>query len=271
MAFRKKPENSKYEFILANKKFSFSAITTYEHCPYAYKLLYIDDIEDRIDNFYGEYGRLVHNCLEEYFKKNIDIYEMRNYFENNYNKMVVSCLPDYPRNIDKKYYKQALDFFSNFSFDWDIYDVVVVENTLRFDLFGYKFTGRPDLILRNKKEKENILLDFKTSKPFYTNRRTGKEVIKTDRINKYKKQLYLYTYGYKQAHDEEINKMQIWFTRPSRKMTFLWNYEEEKEALLWAENLLHQIWKEETFPYNNKEKYFCDFLCSARNVCEFRK
>ena len=74
---------SEYSFILDNIKFSYSGVNTFKNCPHSYKLNYID-AEKNIENAFGQFGLLIHNTMEKYFGGEIDIWDLSDYYEDNY-------------------------------------------------------------------------------------------------------------------------------------------------------------------------------------------
>lgn len=260
---------SSYDFIIDGITFSYSSISTFNTCPYAFKLGYIDK-KPRVDNFFGEYGRLVHDCVEKFFAGELEIFELTQYFKEMYPKVMLSTIPPYPRNMEFTYTESAIEFFDNFAFNYEKYDIRNVEKTIHFKIDGTDFTGRPDLVLTEKKEDENVLVDFKTSKVFRIDKRTGKETKDTGKIDGYKRQMFLYTYGLRTQYDIPIHKIMLWFTRPDRQLIIPWRYNEEKEAVLWAADMINKINLEEKFPYDNSNSFFCNYLCNVREACEYR-
>jgi len=260
---------SSYSFIINGIRFSYSSLSAYDTCPYSWKLNYIDK-KPKANNFFAEYGRLVHDTLEKFFQGQIEIFEMTQYFQEMYPEVMKSPLPPYPKNIDFSYKESALDFFNNFSYDYDKYEILDVEKTIKFKLSGTDFTGRPDLLLKNKSTDENYIVDFKTSKVFRTDKRTGKEKKDKKKLDGYKRQMSLYTYGLRNYYKIPIHNIMLWFTRPNRKLIIPWDSKVEQNAVFWAEDIIERIKKDEDFPYNNTNSFFCDILCNVRESCEYK-
>lgn len=61
---------SEYEFILDNMTFSFSSLTLFEQCPYAWYLKYIE-CRDKASNCYADFGSYCHKILEMYAKEEL--------------------------------------------------------------------------------------------------------------------------------------------------------------------------------------------------------
>lgn len=256
--------NTEYDFIIDNITFSYSSITTFENCKYGFKLAYIDK-KERVNNFFGEYGTLVHNTLELYFDGTLENYELSGYFKDMYYETMVSPPPPYPAGMEENYIEQAEKFFDEFYFPVGEYDIVSVEDTLWFDIDGTNFTGRPDLILKEKETNERILTDFKTSKINPTLKSWDKK-----KIEGYHKQMLLYIYGFRKAKDIKIDKIMLWFTRPDRKIFIPWTQKEEDHTLDWIRGLLKDIRSEKEFEANTSSDYFCNYLCGVREHCEYR-
>lgn len=262
---------SSYEFIVDGMKYSYSSISSFETCPYSFKLMYID-YKDRINNFFAEHGTLMHNCFEQFFNGNLESYELTKYFTDNYDIFVKADAPDYPAGMKERYIEQGIEFFNNFSFEKDDYEITNIESKIDFELApGITFTGRPDLVLKSKKTGKYGLWDYKSSAPFRTNKRTGEEITDTKKLEGYYKQMYLYAHALREHKNIPIETITLWFTRPDRKVTVEWEEEKEKKAIKWAIDVINRIKKEEEFPYNNSEKFFCDNLCSVREHCEYRQ
>lgn len=261
---------SSFDFIIDNIRFSYSSLTTYETCNYSFKLTYIDKC-DRIDNFYGQYGTLIHDTMYQYFAGNLDFFELTDYFLKSYNSVMLAPPPSYPAGMEEKYKESAVDFFNKFSFDRDSYDVILNEEKIEFDVDdNVQFVAKPDLVLFNKVSGQFILYDYKTSAPFRMDKRTGKETVDEPKIDGYFKQMYIYTYALRNYKFTPVDRITLWFTRNEREVSRKWNENDEEKAIRWLEKLVHKIKKDEKFLYNNSNAYFCNQLCSVRESCEFR-
>ncbi len=68
-----------FDFITGNIRYSHSSTSTFDNCRYAFKLHYIDALRGK-GNFYGEYGTLVHECLEKFFNGELGAFELSQYY-----------------------------------------------------------------------------------------------------------------------------------------------------------------------------------------------
>lgn len=153
--------NFKYSPIFTNDKnmeISFSLIDDYLHCPFKYFVKRICGAQVFEDNFYSKLGTLLHNVLEDSLKKDVS-------------------KEDYQNEINEKFTSLKDLFFVNKLFD-QIFEVI--EKNKNFESISsfktsygeqeiaYRFDnktilkGKIDKIILNEKEKEIIVIDYKT-------------------------------------------------------------------------------------------------------------
>ena len=128
-----------------------------------------------------------------------------------------------------------------------------------------KIVVKPDLILKNKKTGENILIDYKTSKL------KGNKYDKS-KLEGYKKQFLLYTYFTWLNQDVEITKIIIWFIRNNQEFEIKIEHDEIMETLEWFEKGVASAKNDTEWEPNLKSsnKFFCENLCSVYEYCEGR-
>jgi len=255
---------SEYDFILDNMRYSYSSVSGYDSCAYGFYLSYIES-KSRIGNFFGEFGSFCHDILEKYFKDELDIFELVQYYEENYIEKVAIPPPPYPMGMADKYYNDGLEFFQNFEFDKNNYEIVSIEDKIEYKYRDIFLVIIPDLVLRKKLDSKYILVDYKTSKL-----KDGKSKFDKEKIEGYKKQLLLYAYFIWQSKNIEIDEIKIWFLRNKIEHTIIVNPFEVQEVVEWFENTIGDI-KKETMWFANtdkKNKYFCSEICSMREICD---
>lgn len=247
---------------------SFSRIHTWEQCPYAFYLQYIEKNQYGISNFWAENGKAVHTTLEKFFKGEIFIDDCPatyiDLFEKISEKTSISTMD--------KAFNACVDFFCEFDFNiFDDYQVLGIEKECNFVVNKYRFRGFIDLLLKNKKTEEIIVLDHKSSS--YPFKKDGKSVLKNCQANfeAYKHQMYLYC---KQVIDEYGEKPSYitWLHFKDRKMaTIPFNDSEYDKTLQWAENTIDKIYKDDCFL--PKESFMmCDKLCNYRcGECSYKE
>jgi len=222
----------------------------------------------REDNFFAQFGTLVHTCLEKYFAGELEAFELSKYFNREYHSVVTSPAPMF--GMEENYKKQGLEYFDNFTFEKEDYEVVNVEDQINFTVDGIEVTARPDLILKNLETLKTSLCDYKTAVPFKTDKRTGKVTPDKHKMDGYYKQMYIYAYALRQAKNIHIDIIDLWFPRAGRTIQIPWKQEEEDASILWLTDNIKKIKEDNTFFYNNKNPFFCNNLCSVRKFCEYR-
>lgn len=261
---------SRYDFIVDDIRFSYSSLSTYDNCPYCFKLTYIDALP-RQNNFYAEYGTMIHECFEQYFTGNLEDFQLSQYYLENYKKVVKTPSPVFPAGMEDRYKAQGQDFFDTFSFDKTNLEILVVEDKIDFDLDkNSKFVAKPDLVAKNKDTGLITLYDYKTAIPFKVNKKTGTEIADKKKIDGYYKQMLIYSYVLRKYRSWPIHDISLWYTRMNRIVTIPWKEEEEEKVFVWVNDVISRIKSDEKFCYNNTSEYFCNNLCSVRNSCKFR-
>jgi hypothetical protein len=261
---------SKYDFILDGIRFSHSSVKTYETCPYSFKLTYVDNLrKEGEDNFYSDFGNLVHECMEKYFLGELEFYQLSQYYRDNYDRIITHDAPPENYGLGDKYREQGQKFFDNFSFNKDDYEVKLVEGKIDFPLDSYTMTARPDLVLQEKETGKMIMFDYKTATPYWTNK-AGKEQEDKKKVEGYAKQMFIYTYALRNYKQMPIDEIRLWYPRLEKIVTTVWTQEAEDEAMEWLKNLVVSIKADEQFMYDNSNSYYCNNICSVRKFCEYR-
>ena len=255
---------SSFSFIVDGFRHSYSSLSSFETCAFGYKLSYIE-IEDRVNNFFSDYGKMIHLVNEKYFKKELNLDQLADFYGNNYNNQVLINPPPFPKGMGEKYREQGQLYFDFFLFDEQRYDVLGVEETIKFKVFGVDFVAKPDLILYDKLRKINILIDYKTSSIFKG------DIPDKKKLAGYYKQLYIYAYALRHHWNTPISELQIWFPRVDKKIETELKPEYEDKAMEWVHEVITKIQNEEEFNYNNTEEYFCKYLCGVRYNCPYWK
>ena len=254
-----------YNMTLDNMKFSYSSVTSFITCPYMFFLTYIQ-YEKRSSNFYADFGSFMHLVLEKYFTGELDIMELASYYEEHYDENVKSDVPAYPVGIGDRYKADGMLFFENFDFNKDDYEVVFVEDIIETTHNDIKLVVKPDLVLKDKKTGEYLLLDYKTSNPFSKDGKPDKK-----KMADYRKQMYLYAYFINHNREYKISKIRLWFVRVNKFDEFDYVEEDAGDVVNWFFNGILNIKFEEEFPPCDtvKNKFFCNCLCSMKAHCNF--
>lgn len=264
----------KFDFILDAQRFSYSSASTYAQCPYAFYLSYIE-AKERRDNFFSDYGSFCHLILEKYFKGMIDANDMVQYYIDHYSEHVVSDAPPYPPSMEEQYYKDGIDFFTNFKFNKEDYDIVFIEDAINHNANGIDIIIKPDLVLKDRRSGIHILIDYKTSKlkniAYGTVEIAEKDLSYYDKrkVFDYKKQFLLYVKYIWECLNIEVKEIWVWFIRNNAEVVIPVEAMEVEEANEWFLTTIEKIKAEEKWDHNTdpKNKYFCENICGVGGHC----
>jgi hypothetical protein len=257
-------------------------------------LNYIEDV-DKESNFFAEYGLFIHAILEKFFKNELEIFELVGWYEDNYSKYVVTPAPSFPAGMAEQYYDDGKEYFENFDFPKDDYEVLTVEDDFNITFLDNEIIIKPDLVLKHKKSKKNILCDYKTSVLFklttreknciYLSKNGLKESYifkatdKKEKLVEYIIQMYLYCLGLRVKHKIQIDEIRLWFIRQDRELIFNFEQTKSDESIDWFQSEINKIknerlWKPITALLEEKElkkaTYFCNQICNFRSICQYK-
>ncbi len=258
------------DFITDFMTWSYSNATTFETCPYAWKLTYIDR-EERYGNFFSDFGLVVHEVIEEWWAGLLDEVTIITRYNDLFAEKVTHQPPPFLQqyNILDRYKDATIKFLKDFSkqIERDDYELLGNESTVDSEVDGIKLTIRPDTIVRHKKSDITYLVDYKTSSPFT---KGGKPQEK--KIDPYWKQMSLYAYFIEKEENIKIDKLRLYFPRVNMKSTLTIDYNKEmgEETLAWWYGLIEKAKEEDVFE-PKPEKFFCENLCSVAHTCEHWK
>lgn len=256
-------------FIIDLMQWSFSRISSFDSdCKYAWHLKYIDKKSRPDSGFFAAFGTFCHEILEKYFKKELSLKELVDYYKDNF-WIVLNMKAPYNlyTDIKQSYYEKGLEYFENFEFDHDRYEVLGIEKKVEFEIGGYPFIGYIDLLCRDEEDGKLVLIDHKSA---------SIKVLKSGKISKadrehylaFQRQQYLYSKAILEEFGAESIKELRW--NMFKDMVWLsceWNKDEYEAALKWAEDTIHQIEDEESWDMKDKVDFFCNNLCDVKYDC----
>lgn len=253
---------SDYEFIFDNLRWSFSNLKSFEQCPFEWLLKYVE-CERGVENIYGQFGSLCHKALELYLKGEMPRGTILDYYIDNFNSYVEYSADDKYGTRDKLY-RIGYEFFNNFKLDLSNCKIIGVEQKLEFDFYGNTFVGIIDLSYKDANG-DLVILDHKTAEsPF--NKSGGVKKNKTDALLGYKRQLYIYCYGFYKRYGRMPKKIGWNFIRDNKVVLLDVDKKEYEDAISWARDTIVKIYKTEQF--KKVDNYFyCTHLCQYRKIC----
>lgn len=248
---------------------SFSRLNSYHHCPYEFKLHYIECNKSK-SSAMAQFGTLMHTILEKYAKGELSIFEISQYYEEHFDQVITERFP-YNKYVDlrESYYQKGLDYLNNINLILDDYEILGVELKVEFEISGRPFIGFIDLLLRDKKTGEIIILDHKSSSLKF--KKNG-EISKTDAAHflEFQRQLYLYSIPVIKEYGK-VSFLEWNMFKDQKFVKIPWTEEGYHDAIKWAEDTLTAIENEKEWLPNNSNQFYCRNLCGQReNACEFK-
>ena len=269
-----KKENSvtdKYADQIQSMVWSYSRLTSYAQCKYQFYLKYIvNDNEQYLSegNYYAEVGSYVHSILEKIFNHELKVDDASAYFVDHFDENVFYMTK---KKIMDKSFESCANYFADLTLDWiDHFEIIGVEQEIDIVIDGYRFTGYIDLLIRDKRNSDYIIIDHKSAK-YPLSKKTGK-VLKTSEqsFESYKKQMYLYS-KYVYERYGVYPKWIVWnHFKDGEIVKIPFDSNEYDNAIKWFTRIIHDIENENE--YNETIDYFyCNNLCEFRNSCEYNQ
>ncbi len=256
--------NSYNDLLIKKTRFSFSSLTSFDTCRWGWKLNYLDS-ENKIDNFYSEYGNVIHEVMEGYWKGTIPFEDLVKAYKKAYKVRMKTPAPPYPVGMTDRYYLDGITFFETFDIKREHFEPLFIEDKIDDALGRIKIVVKPDLVIKNKKTGDVILVDYKTANP------TKNHKWDLVKIDGYERQMLLYAYFIEKSLKIKVDKIALLFTRLGTPYYIENSPQKTKEVLKWFRGTVKKIKEEKLFTANTKNKYFCNVICSVREACEFRE
>lgn len=237
---------------------SFSKLSTFETCPRAFQLQYLQDPPlPKQQNAWAEYGILCHAILEEFAKGELPVNQLTAEYKERYPDVVVHNFPPYPKGYAEKAFQQGIDYFESFSGFGDQYEVVSTEEYFHLNIGPYSFVGISDLVLRDKSTGELVVVDHKTKS----------ESSMKNEIDLYKKQLYIYAEHVKNKYGQYPSQIQFNMIKSNQPIVEKFSAEKHEETLQWVEDTIDYIFFEQDW-IAKPNQYYCRYICPVFQHCE---
>lgn len=251
--------------------FSFSRLKSFYNCKAEWRFKYIEKQKGE-DNFFTQYGSLMHDVLEKICKNELSVFEIIDYYTEHFELDVTYNAPyNKYSDIRSSYFQKGINFLEHvIKYTHDGYKIIGVELKVDFVIDGIEFVGYIDLLLQDEKSGEIIAVDHKsTNISFKKNGEISKKNLED--IDSFKKQLYLYSLGIHKMFGIYPAKYIINLFNIKGKYEFEFNRMEFNNSISWAKETLKQIRKEKTFA-PSPDQYYCRYLCEFRNaVCDYKQ
>jgi len=246
--------------------YSHSRLSTFEQCPFKFKLRYIDEIVPEIEkSIEAHLGSIVHNTLEwlyiEVQKENLpNIEEVITYYSENWETNYTKDTVIVRKNLtDKDYFNKGVKFLLDYYMKHQPFKdgTIELEKRILIDLDGtgkYKIQGFIDRLVYNEETKEYEIHDYKTANSLPT-----EDKIATDR------QLALYSIGIKNLFGEHREVLLTWhFLAHNIKICSRRTTEELEKLKKEIIELINKIESETDFPA--QKSVLCGW-CEFKSMC----
>lgn len=211
------------------------------------------------ENAFAQSGKLAHSILERYAKGELELFELSEVFEKEFQETVTEKFPKFFKDLRSIYYNDTLKYFNNFE-GFGNYKILAVEDRFKTEIDDWIFIGIIDLLLED--ENGNIIIEDHKSKSSFKNKAEQK---------KYARQLYLYAHYIIKKYGKRPIKLVFNMFRKQDLVEIPFSDEDYNEALSWARNTVTKIREEEDYKPTYDE-FFCNNLCDFRErFCRFKK
>ena len=243
----------------SKERFSFSKLSAFHTCKYGYKQTYIDH-KKGIGNCFSSYGLEVHSIMERYARGEIDLWDLPDIYQWEFDAAVPEKFPStkFCKDMRKLYYEQGLEYLKNFP-GYSDRKILEVESQFDHDIDDWVFNGVIDLVFEDEDGKI-VIQDYK-SKSSFKNKREQAE---------YARQLYLYSLPVKKKYGKPPDILRFMMFRKNTAIDIPFNNEDFIEALNWAKDTVKEI--RECWDFTPTcDEFFSQNLCNHREYCDNKK
>ena len=260
--------------MLDDKTWSFSSVNSYENCPKCFYLSYLQDPPlEKDQNAFAQWGSHGHSLFERYVDGEIELYEMGEIYEKEYDeKVTLKFPPNKYVDLGESYHDKGKEYFENWEGFPDNWELVESEREIHLDIGGNTFIGFIDLIVKDKNTGRYIVVDHKSKSKFKND----------EERDEYARQLYLYALYIKAEYGEFPSHLIFNMFRANDVVTIEFDEKNLGKAVEWFVTTIEKIKKDDKFldkiaiEYKKKGKplkeykkddFFCSNLCSVRSWC----
>lgn len=238
-------------------RYSFSKLTSFYECPYAFYRNYTKK-EVGIDNQFASYGILVHSILERYGKGELKLNQLIDEFKSGFEMSISEPIIMFGRDLTQSYFDKGVDFFTKFKGFWGLTPLELECNFETQLDENNSLIGIIDLVAKDSDE-NLIIIDHKSSSKF-----SKKELKEKAR------QLYLYSKAVKEKYGKFPNE--VWFNHFKNNYLEKIKFSESDydESISWALETIDKIESCIDFEPNNTDRFMCDYLCDYRENCDYK-
>ena len=245
--------------MVSKERYSFSKLSLFHTCKYAYMLTHIQHKKGE-GNCFSSYGSELHSIMERYAKGEIELWDLADVYQWEFDAMVPEEFPSpsYCKNMRELYYKQGLEFLQNFP-GYNGFNVLEVEHRFDIEIDDWIFNGIIDLVLEDRQGNITVL-DYKSKSAFKSKKEQAE----------YARQLYLYSMYVKQKYGRYPSELRFVLFRKQANIDIPFDESRLIETLEWARDTVREI--RECWDYApNQSEFYCSNLCDHREYCDCKQ
>lgn len=250
-----------YEPVIRDMTWSHSRLTSFDSCPYRWYLKYLRGVKG-VPLFFSEYGKLIHELLADFYAGRKTGDEIYIEYLTQFRKRVPPGAPS--RTVFSHYFSDGARFLSGIQMLK--YKVIAVEQKLNFTVGGYSFIGFLDLLCEDENG-DLVIIDNKSRNLRHRSNR-GKKTKYDEELDEYLRQLYLYAAAVEQSYGRKPVLLCFNCFREGELIEEPFNEVVYQNVLKDTAKAIERIAKEEDFD-PSIEFFKCNYLCDAKNSCEY--
>lgn len=246
-------------------RLSYSKLSQFDQCPRSYFLEHIQGCRDD-DNFYSQYGSLVHDLIRSVLTKEIDVRKIMYEYDARYDAEITKPFPAMLKDASVEYYCAGAEYLANGIYDLLEYNPIAVEEKFEMPMFDCTFVGILDFLGEHRPDGKIVLIDHKSSsaKQF-----SGKQ------FDKKARQLYLYADYVKQKIGKYPDAVAFNCFRDGKFVEKPFDMNLYDETMEWAsETTLNILEMRKRFSDDESKwtllgnRFFCPNVCGMYDQCE---
>lgn len=249
-----------YKPLIQDMTWSFSRMSSFEDCPYAWYLKYIAD-EEEDPMFFSSYGSFIHKLLAAYYSGEIPKSRMLVEYLTKFGDAVTGFRPK--EETVAGYVADGAAYLKNFT--PLPYKTVDVEKKVTFGIGRHSFVGFVDLVMEDGDDL--IIVDHKSRSLKERSRRklpTQNDLL----IDEMLKQLYLYSIPMETLYGRLPKYLVFNCFRNGVLIKEPFCADKFEETKRWAVKTVEEIEVEEDFD-PNIDFFKCRYLCGLHDKCVY--
>ena len=250
----------KYSHIIENFTWSYSRITTFEMCPYQFFLTYIKPVKKQ-PLFFSDYGTFIHKIIEKHLNGELEENQLVPYYLQNFRTSIHAKAPT--QAVFETYFNQGLDYLRNIHFPYPT--PLAVEQRVDFFIDKYPFVGIIDCVAE---ESDGIVILDNKSRTLKPRSNRKKPTRSDEELDKYLRQLYLYSAAVKDLYGTYPVKLCFNCFRSCELISEPFLKESFESAKAWTLSSIEQIVQNDEWG-PDMDYWKCKYLCDVRDQCDY--